>query len=82
MKQRVQRVERINALEPGMQDLSDAGLRERADSIRARLADGAVSFGEEGAVAGRGTLDPAASLTGGASAASSTGHFVLPPRIR
>jgi hypothetical protein len=48
----------------------------------ARLADSAVSFGEEGAVAGRGALDPAASLTGGASAASSTGQFVLPPRIR
>ena len=43
MKQRVQRAERINALEPGMQDLSDAGLRERADSIRARLADGATT---------------------------------------
>ena len=43
MKQRIQRVERINALEPGMQDLSDAGLRERADSIRARLADGATT---------------------------------------
>ncbi|MGB1711375.1 MAG: preprotein translocase subunit SecA [Miltoncostaeaceae bacterium] len=43
MKQRVQRAERINALEPGMQDLSDAGLRDRADSIRARLADGATT---------------------------------------
>jgi len=43
MKQRIQRVERINALEPGMQDLSDTGLRERADSIRARLADGATT---------------------------------------
>ena len=40
MKQRFQRVERINALEPGMQDLSDAQIRERADAIRARLADG------------------------------------------
>jgi len=43
MKQRIQRVERINALEPGMQDLSDTGLRERADSIRARLADDATT---------------------------------------
>jgi len=43
MKQRIQRAERINALEPEMQDLSDAGLRERADSIRERLADGATT---------------------------------------
>jgi len=41
MKQRMQRVQRINALEPEMQDLSDAQIRERADDIRARLADGA-----------------------------------------
>ncbi len=41
MKQRMQRVQRINALEPEMQDLSDAQIRERADGIRARLADGA-----------------------------------------
>jgi preprotein translocase subunit SecA len=43
MKQRIQRVERINALESGMQDLSDAGLRECADSIRERLAGGATT---------------------------------------
>ena len=41
MKQRVARVERINALEPAMQDLSDDAIRERAVDIRARLADGA-----------------------------------------
>ena len=40
MKQRVARVERINALEPAMQDLSDDAIRERAVDIRARLADG------------------------------------------
>ena len=40
MKDRIKRVERINALEPAMQDLSDAQIRERADDIRARLADG------------------------------------------
>jgi preprotein translocase subunit SecA len=33
-------VERITALEPQMQDLSDAQIRERSDAIRARLADG------------------------------------------
>ena len=42
MKQRLQRVERINALEPEMQDLTDAQVRERAEAIRARLADGAT----------------------------------------
>jgi preprotein translocase subunit SecA len=41
MKQRIQRAERISTLEPEMQDLSDAQIRERADDIRARLADGA-----------------------------------------
>ena len=41
MKQRMQRVQRINALEPEIQDLSDTQIRERADGIRARLADGA-----------------------------------------
>jgi preprotein translocase subunit SecA len=40
MKERIKRVERINALEPAMQELSDAQIRERADDIRARLADG------------------------------------------
>ena len=40
MKQRMARVERINALEPAMQDLSDDAIRERAVDIRARLADG------------------------------------------
>ena len=40
MKQRVARVERISALEPAMQDLSDDAIRERAVDIRARLADG------------------------------------------
>ncbi len=40
MKDRIKRVERINALEPAMQELSDAQIRERADDIRARLADG------------------------------------------
>jgi len=38
MKQRLQRVERINALEPEMQELSDEQIRERAASIRERLA--------------------------------------------
>ena len=41
MKQRVKRVERINALEPEMQELSDEQIRERAADIRARIADGA-----------------------------------------
>jgi len=40
MKARFARVERINALEPEMQDLSDDQIRERAMDIRARLADG------------------------------------------
>ncbi|MBL6633150.1 MAG: preprotein translocase subunit SecA [Thermoleophilia bacterium] len=39
MKQRLQRVERINALEPEMQDLSDEQIRERAAAIRERLAE-------------------------------------------
>jgi preprotein translocase subunit SecA len=41
MKARFARVERINALEPEMQELSDDQIRERAMDIRARLADGA-----------------------------------------
>ncbi|MBM3634277.1 MAG: preprotein translocase subunit SecA [Actinobacteria bacterium] len=41
MKQRVKRVERINALEPEMQDLSDEQIRERAADIRERIAGGA-----------------------------------------
>ena len=40
MKQRVKRVERINALEPEMQELSDEQIRERADDIRNRIAGG------------------------------------------
>jgi preprotein translocase subunit SecA len=40
MKQRVKRVERINALEPEMQELSDEQIRERAADIRDRLAGG------------------------------------------
>ncbi|HXH84805.1 MAG TPA: preprotein translocase subunit SecA, partial [Candidatus Tectomicrobia bacterium] len=34
-------IERINALEPEMQRLDDAGLRARTDALRARAADGA-----------------------------------------
>ncbi|MSO44171.1 MAG: preprotein translocase subunit SecA [Thermoleophilia bacterium] len=41
MKQRIKRVEAINALEPQMQALSDQGLRDLTDAIRGRLADGA-----------------------------------------
>jgi len=41
MKQRVKRVERINALEPEMQELSDEQIRERAADIRERLVAGA-----------------------------------------
>jgi len=41
MKQRVKRVERINALEPEMQELSDEQIRERAADIRERIAGGA-----------------------------------------
>ena len=40
MKQRVKRVERINALEPEMQELSDEQIRGRAADIRERLAGG------------------------------------------
>ncbi|MGA0069298.1 MAG: preprotein translocase subunit SecA, partial [Miltoncostaeaceae bacterium] len=40
MKQRIKRVERINALEPEMQELSDEQIRERAADIRERLASG------------------------------------------
>jgi len=42
MKQRLARVERINALEPRMQELSDGGLKDLATEIRARIADGAT----------------------------------------
>ena len=41
MKARFARVERINALEPEMQELSDDQIRERALAIRERLAEGA-----------------------------------------
>ncbi len=41
MKAHHARVQRINALEPEMQELTDEQLRERAEAIRARLADGA-----------------------------------------
>ena len=40
MKQRVKRVERINALEPEMQELSDEQIRGRAADIRDRIAGG------------------------------------------
>jgi preprotein translocase subunit SecA len=35
-------VERINALEPGFEKLSDARMKERADSCRAQIAEGAA----------------------------------------
>ncbi len=41
MKQRFARVARIGALEPRMQDLSDQGLRDLADELRGRVAEGA-----------------------------------------
>jgi preprotein translocase subunit SecA len=41
MKARVQRAVRIGTLEPRMKALSDAGLRETSDELRARVADGA-----------------------------------------
>ncbi|GIX21682.1 MAG: protein translocase subunit SecA [Gammaproteobacteria bacterium] len=40
LKQKYRLVERINALEPSMQALSDAELREKTDVFRRRLAEG------------------------------------------
>ncbi len=41
MKQRVSRVAQIGKLEPAMQDLTDAGLREKAEELRGKVGEGA-----------------------------------------
>jgi preprotein translocase subunit SecA len=41
LSQYKEEVEKINALEPAMQALSDEGLRQKSDELRARLHDGA-----------------------------------------